>query len=294
LICSDYLLRFRLENFESSRPEDYYLPPDSEKQKLCEKKGMKKWQCHNYITVLLPIASSKQVLICGTNAFSPECEIRQLSSLSTVVRRESAISKSAFSPLWNTSSLITQSGDYYYAGPLDFRGVDAAIIRHSSSSLSSLLKTSSSNSSSSGGGGSGGSDSSSNGATIIGSSNRKSILRTLQSDSKWINADANFIFNFEYENHIYFLFRESAVEYINCGKSIYSRIGRVCKNDLGGQVYYKENWTSFIKSRLNCSIPGLFPFYFDELQSVDWLPSSDVPTIYATFNTPEYETNDYY
>ncbi len=277
MLSSDYILRVRLDNFHSSRAEAYYLPADSEKQKLCKRKGMKTEQCRNYISVLLPIIPSKQILICGTNAFSPECEIRQLSSLSTVIKRESAISKSAFSPLWNTSSIVTQSGDYYYAGPLDFRGIDAAIIRHSSNSLSSLSLSSLSSTPTT--------------ITAITNSSKKSILRTLQSDSKWINADANFVYNFEYQNHVYFLFRESAVEYINCGKRIYSRIGRVCKNDNGGQLYYRENWTSFIKSRLNCSIPGLFPFYFDELQSVDWLESSDVPTIYATFNTPQYILN---
>ncbi|CAG2100155.1 unnamed protein product [Medioppia subpectinata] len=262
----DYLVRVGLDNFESSRPEAHYIPADTEKQKLCERKGMKRWQCHNYITVLLPIAATKQVLVCGTNAFSPECEVRQLLSLSTVIKRESGVSKTAFSPLWNTTALLTQSGDYYYAGPLDFRGIDAAITKHPSNPLSptqssALLATS--------------------------APNKKSILRTLQSDSKWINADANFVYNFEYESHIYFLFRESAVEYINCGKKIYSRIGRVCKNDIGGQLYYRENWTSFIKSRLNCSIPGLFPFYFDEIESVDWVDTGDVPTLYATFNTPE-------
>ncbi|XP_054162588.1 semaphorin-5A-like [Oppia nitens] len=261
----DYLLRVGLDSFATSRPEAHYIPADAEKQKLCERKGMKRWQCHNYITVLLPITATKQVLVCGTNAFSPECEIRQLMSLSTVIKRESGVSRSSFSPLWNTSALLTYSGDYYYAGPLDFRGIDAAITKHPSNQLpptqTSLLATS--------------------------NPIKKSILRTMQSDSKWINADANFVFNFEYENHIYFLFRESAVEYINCGKKIYSRIGRVCKNDVGGQLYYRENWTSFTKSRLNCSIPGLFPFYFDEIESVDWVDSGDVPTLYATFNTPE-------
>jgi semaphorin 5 len=257
------LLRFGLERLQET-VEQIYLPADQEKQKLCERKGMKRWQCRNYITVLLPIQSAKQVLICGTNAFSPECELRQLSSLLTIQKPETAISKSAFSPLWNTTSLlVTQSGDYYYAGPLDFRGIDAAIIRHSPATSSSTRSTS--------------------------STAKKTVLRTLQSDSKWINADANFISSFEYEKHVYFMFRESAVEYINCGKKIYSRIGRVCKNDIGGQFYYRENWTSFMKTRLNCSIPGLFPFYFDELQSVHLVDaiSDDSPTIYATFSTPE-------
>jgi len=35
--------------------------------------------------------------------------------------------------------------------------------------------------------------------------------------SRWLN-DPQFVGSFETEDHVYFLFRESAVEYINCGK----------------------------------------------------------------------------
>jgi len=34
---------------------------------------------------------------------------------------------------------------------------------------------------------------------------------------RWLN-DPQFVGSFETEDHVYFLFRESAVEYINCGK----------------------------------------------------------------------------
>ena len=39
----------------------------------------------------------------------------------------------------------------------------------------------------------------------------------------------------------------------------------------------KNTWTSFFKSRLNCSIPGEFPFYFNEIRKYnmdDVSPSS--------------------
>jgi len=29
---------------------------------------------------------------------------------------------------------------------------------------------------------------------------------------------------------------------------------------------YEKVWTTFLKARLNCSIPGEFPFYFDEIR----------------------------
>lgn len=47
---------------------------------------------------------------------------------------------------------------------------------------------------------------------------------------------------------------------------MYSRVARVCKNDKGGPHRWSNRWTSFLKSRLNCSLPGDFPFYFDEIR----------------------------
>lgn len=112
------------------------------------------------------------------------------------------------------------------------------------------------------------------------------ILRTAPYDSKWLNTDTNFLLSFEHGSFVYFLFRETAVEYINCGKAIYSRIGRVCKSDAGGgDLMLKNRWTTFLKARLNCSLPGQFPFYFNELQSVTYL--EDEETFYGVFSTPE-------
>jgi semaphorin 6 len=47
---------------------------------------------------------------------------------------------------------------------------------------------------------------------------------------------------------------------------IYSRVARVCKDDKGGPHQSRDRWTSFLKARLNCSIPGEYPFYFDEIR----------------------------
>ena len=58
---------------------------------------------------------------------------------------------------------------------------------------------------------------------------------------------------------------------MNCGKSVFSRVARVCKNDVGGTQSLKAKWTSFLKARLNCSVPGNYPFYFDEIQDISKL-----------------------
>lgn len=74
------------------------------------------------------------------------------------------------------------------------------------------------------------------------------------------------------------------MEYINCGKAVYSRIARVCKKDTGGRSILNQNWATYLKARLNCSISGEFPFYFNEIQAVYQLPN-DKTKFYATFAT---------
>ncbi|NP_001164716.1 semaphorin 5A-like protein [Saccoglossus kowalevskii] len=93
----------------------------------------------------------------------------------------------------------------------------------------------------------------------------------------------NFVSSYEIGSYIYFYFRETAVEYMNCGKTIYSRVARVCKNDSGGHFLLEDNWTTFTKARLNCSLPGEFPFYFDELQGTFYIEEENLT--YAVFTT---------
>ncbi|KAJ8983871.1 hypothetical protein NQ317_000907 [Molorchus minor] len=112
-------------------------------------------------------------------------------------------------------------------------------------------------------------------------------LRTELSDLRQLNAP-NFVSSLTYGDYIYFFFRETAVEYMNCGKVIYSRVARVCKHERGGPHQSRDRWTTFLKSRLNCSVPGEYPFYFDEIRpfkhqesiNTNWLPVPDskVPT----------------
>ncbi|XP_022914743.2 semaphorin-1A-like [Onthophagus taurus] len=115
--------------------------------------------------------------------------------------------------------------------------------------------------------------------------------RTELSDLKQLNAP-NFVSSLPYGDYIFFFYRETAVEYINCGKVIYSRVARVCKDDKGGPRQFREKWTSFLKARLNCSVPGEYPFYFDEIQSTSDIIEGNYgyngtnKIIYGTLTTP--------
>ncbi|KAG1650348.1 Semaphorin-5B [Nymphon striatum] len=190
-------------------------------------------------------SNKSQVLACGTNAFNPKCSWRPIDDLKTVTKRINGVAKVPYSPHHNITTLMTKNGDYYFASVLDFSARDAAIFR------------------------------------IMGKS---PIIRTVQYDSKWLN-EPNFVGSFEIGDFTYFFFRETAIEYQNCGKVIYSRVARMCKNDVGGRLVLKENWTTFLKARLNCSIGGEYPFYFNEIQKVFYIEGSE--TFYATFTTPD-------
>ncbi|CAG9581459.1 unnamed protein product [Danaus chrysippus] len=118
-------------------------------------------------------------------------------------------------------------------------------------------------------------------------------VRTEHSDLRLLN-DPSFVGAVASTSHVYFFYRETAVEYMNCGKSVYSRVARVCLNDKGGPHPFNDRWTSFLKARLNCSIPGEYPFYFDEIQATTEIINgvygnggnrNDI--VYAVFTTPQ-------
>ncbi|CAH1121167.1 unnamed protein product [Ceutorhynchus assimilis] len=116
-------------------------------------------------------------------------------------------------------------------------------------------------------------------------------LRTELSDLKHLNAP-NFVSSVTYGDYIYFFFRETAVEFMNCGKVIYSRVARVCKHDKGGPHQSRSKWTSFSKARLNCSVPGEYPFYFDEIQATSTIiegiyNEKTSKIIYGALTTPD-------
>ncbi|KAM4652498.1 semaphorin-3B isoform 1-T4 [Discoglossus pictus] len=132
--------------------------------------------------------------------------------------------------------------------------------------------------------------------TIFRSLGSRPPLRTEQHDSRWLN-EPKFVKVFwipESENpdddKIYFFFRETPVEGLGGVKQSYARIGQICRNDVGGQRSLINKWTTFLKARFMCSVPGNDggeDTYFDELRDVFLLQTRDRrnPLIYALFST---------
>ncbi|KAH0616413.1 hypothetical protein JD844_027484, partial [Phrynosoma platyrhinos] len=91
------------------------------------------------------------------------------------------------------------------------------------------------------------------------------------------------------DDKVYFFFRENAIDGEHSGKATHARIGQICKNDFGGHRSLVNKWTTFLKARLMCSVPGAngIDTHFDELQDVFLMNSKDPknPIIYGVFTT---------
>lgn len=68
-------------------------------------------------------------------------------------------------------------------------------------------------------------------------------------------SDANFVGAFESGEHVYVWFRETAAEAVGqAAGSVFGRVARVCKADLGGVGKNDGYWTTYAKATLKCSL----------------------------------------
>ncbi|XP_040899918.1 sema domain, transmembrane domain (TM), and cytoplasmic domain, (semaphorin) 6E isoform X1 [Toxotes jaculatrix] len=212
----------------------------------CTVRGKNSDECYNYIKVLVP-RNDETLFACGTNAFNPTCRNYKMSTLEQEGEEVVGQARCPFESRQSNVGLFA-GGDFYSATMTDFLASDAVIYR-------SLGESS-------------------------------PVLRTVKYDSKWLR-EPHFLHAIEYGNYVYFFFSEIAVEYTTLGKVVFSRVARVCKNDNGGSPRVLERyWTSFLKARLNCSVPGDSFFYFDVLQSLtNVLQINHRPAVLGVFTT---------
>uniref|UniRef100_A0A8C6ZFG1 Semaphorin-6A n=1 Tax=Nothoprocta perdicaria TaxID=30464 RepID=A0A8C6ZFG1_NOTPE len=187
------------------------------------------------------------LFICGTNAFNPSCRNYKMDSLEFLGDEFSGMARCPYDAKHANVALFAE-GKLYSATVTDFLAIDAVIYRSLGDSPT---------------------------------------LRTVKHDSKWLK-EPYFVQAVDYGNYIYFFFREIAVEYNSMGKVVFPRVAQVCKNDMGGsQRVLEKQWTSFLKARLNCSVPGDSHFYFNILQAVtNVIRFNGRDVVLATFSTP--------
>uniref|UniRef100_A0A4W5LAD7 Semaphorin 6A n=1 Tax=Hucho hucho TaxID=62062 RepID=A0A4W5LAD7_9TELE len=187
------------------------------------------------------------LFVCGTNAFNPSCRTYKMDTMDAVGEDISGMARCPYDAKHSNVALFAD-GKLYSATVTDFLAIDAVIYRSLGDSPT---------------------------------------LRTVKHDSKCLK-EPYFVQAVNYGDFIYFFYREIGMEYNTMGKVVFPRVARVCKNDKGGsQRVLEKQWTSFLKTRLNCSIPGDSHFYFNILQAVtDVIHINGRDVVMATFSTP--------
>lgn len=260
----DRVFRLNLANISQSSCDRDSLSLEPSNVAQCVSKGKsEQFDCRNHIRVIQPMGDGGRLYVCGTNAHNPKDWVIY-SNLTHLPRHEyvpgvgTGVAKCPYDPSDNSTAVWVERGNpgdlpgLYSGTNAEFTKADTVIFRTDLHNLTTGRR-------------------------------EYTFKRTLKYDSKWLDKP-NFVGSFDIGNYVYFFFRETAVEYINCGKSVYSRVARVCKKDTGGKNILSQNWTTYLKARLNCSIPGEFPFYFNEIQSIYKVPGDD-SRFYGTFTT---------
>nr|ABM06119.1 semaphorin 6B precursor [Bos taurus] len=196
---------------------------------------------------VLLLRDESTLFVCGSNAFNPVCANYSMDTLQPLGDNISGMARCPYDPKHANVALFSE-GMLFTATVTDFLAIDAVIYR---------------------------------------SLGDRPTLRTVKHDSKWFK-EPYFVHAVEWGSHIYFFFREIAMEFNYLEKVVVSRVARVCKNDVGGSPRVLEKqWTSFLKARLNCSVPGDSHFYFNVLRAVTGVVSlGGRPVVLAVFSTP--------
>uniref|UniRef100_A0A8C7M0R9 Sema domain, immunoglobulin domain (Ig), short basic domain, secreted, (semaphorin) 3D n=1 Tax=Oncorhynchus kisutch TaxID=8019 RepID=A0A8C7M0R9_ONCKI len=246
----------------SRAPRKISWPSSRDTVEMCKLAGKNaQLECANFVRVLHNF-NHTHVYACGTGAFHPICAFIEISGRREGVFKllsgtvESGRLKCPYDPWQPFTSVLTDQ--FMYAGTAsDFLGKDTTFTRS------------------------------------LGPPPDQHYIRTDISEDYWIN-EARFVsahpvsdtFNPD-DDKIYFFFRESSRD--GNDKSVLSRVARVCKNDMGGLRSLTNKWTTFLKARLVCSIPGPdgVDTHFDELQDIFLLPTRDEknPVVYGVFTT---------
>ncbi|XP_055317314.1 semaphorin-1A [Sitodiplosis mosellana] len=278
-------LKNLLEN-QSQRLEWESTPAHRE---LCTLKGKQDSDCQNYIRVFARIDDNK-IMVCGTNSYKPLCRRykngQSVSLAASASHEDDSVEMEVSTTSENSTAALSSSTEIEIANAskgslgetfemieeFDGQGRCPYNPTHNSSYIFTDGQLYSATAA----------DFSGGDALIY-----RETQRTEQFNAKQLN-QPSFVSTLERNGYVFFFFRELALE--NCGKTIYSRVARVCKNDRGGPSPFRERWTSYLKTRLNCSTPGDFPFYFDELQGT----TSIIDGLYQTALNQKQQIRNYH
>ncbi|XP_048873047.1 sema domain, immunoglobulin domain (Ig), short basic domain, secreted, (semaphorin) 3bl [Brienomyrus brachyistius] len=235
-------------------------PPLPGTEEGCVLKGKdSQTECANYVRLLQPY-NRTHLLTCGTGAFQPMCTFVYVGHRGEHVfsmdpsNVENGRGKCPHDPSHPFASTFI-GGELYSGLTADFLGHEAVIFR----SLGSR------------------------------STMRTETDQRLLHDPKFVAAHLIPDNDDRDNDKVYFFFTEKAMETSDRAGAIHSRVGRVCANDAGGQRVLVNKWSTFIKARLVCSVPGPHGIdtHFDELEDIFLLKTKDEksPEVYAIFSS---------
>ncbi|KAF7693467.1 hypothetical protein HF521_008783 [Silurus meridionalis] len=284
----DFILSLDLHDI-NHQPLIIHWPVSAPRKMECVLSGKdNNGECGNFVRLIEPW-NRTHLYVCGTGAYNPVCTyinrghrammplhlqvplargrssraveletVTDESGLQEYIFRlepgheDSGKGKCPYDPKLNSVSALI-NGELYAGVYIDFMGTDSAIFR------------------------------------TLG---KNTAMRTDQYNSRWLN-DPSFVHVHlipdsaeKNDDKLYFFFREKSLEMGQSPKSE-ARIGRICLNDDGGHCCLVNKWSTFLKARLICSVPGAdgIETHFDELRDVYIQPTQDTknPVIYGVF-----------
>ncbi|KAM9680650.1 semaphorin-3G isoform 2-T2 [Dama dama] len=241
-------------------PREVLWPPQPGQREECVRKGRDPLvECANFVRVLHP-HNRTHLLACGTGAFQPTCALLAVGHRGEHVLHlesrsvESGRGRCPHEPSRPFASTFV-GGELYTGLNADFLGHEAMIFRTGgprpalrSDSDQNLLH------------------------------DPRFVLAARIPD----NSDPD-------DDKVYFFFSETVPSPDGGpGRVTISRVGRVCVNDAGGQRVLVNKWSTFLKARLLCSVPGPggAETHFDQLEDVFllWPNSGKSLEVYALFS----------
>ncbi|XP_029290244.1 semaphorin-3E isoform X1 [Cottoperca gobio] len=226
----------------------------------CLLKGREKSECANYIKVLQQY-NQTHLLVCGTGAFNPTCVLIRVGQTGQgrlfALEEDSIMSgrgRCPYDPNSPCTSTLSR-GELYIGLYTDYWENDGAFCRL----------------------------------------NNQTYTRTERDDRQQLN-EPKFVGSAVIpdnddrdDDKVYLFFTEREMDAEGMNKAVYTRVGRVCANDQGGQRMLVNRWSSFLKTRLICSVagPNGIDTHFDELEDVFVLKNKDGknPEIFGLFST---------
>ncbi|XP_071376073.1 semaphorin-3E isoform X1 [Centroberyx affinis] len=253
------LYSLSLDRVNTHHREIHWASTESQIEE-CLMKGREKPECANYIKVLQQY-NQTHLLACGTGAFNPVCTLVRVGHTGQdrlfALEEESIESgrgRCPYDPNSSCTSTLSR-GELYIGLYTDYWENDGALCRL----------------------------------------NNQTYTRTERDDRQQLN-EPKFVGSAVIpdnddrdDDKVYFFFTEREMDPEGANKAVYTRVGRVCANDQGGQRMLVNRWSSFLKTRLICSVagPNGIDTHFDELEDVFVLKSKDEknPEIFGLFST---------